>query len=70
MTLDKVKEEVIRNKGVLKTFKFKGARNQLLEFDGVITDTYPAIFTIRLSDNQIKSFSYSDVLIENLRIMD
>ena len=70
MTLDKVKEEVIKNKGLLKSFVFKGTRNQSLEFDGVITDTYSAVFTIRLPDNQIKSFSYSDVLIENLRIID
>ncbi|MBE6157728.1 MAG: hypothetical protein E7160_02925 [Firmicutes bacterium] len=70
MMIDKIREEVIRNKGIMKSFVFKGTRNQSLEFDGVITDIYPAIFTITLSDNKVKSFSYSDVLIENLRIID
>ena len=70
MTLDKIKEEVYRNKGVVKSFVFKGSRNQLDTFEGVITDLYPAIFTIKLLDDQIKSFSYSDILIENLRIID
>ena len=70
MTLDSVREKIILNKGILKTFEFKGSRNQSLKFDGIITDVYPAIFTITLSNNEIKSFSYSDVLIENLRIID
>lgn len=70
MTLDKIKEEVIRNRGVMKSFVFKGTRNQILEFDGVITDVYPAIFTVTLPGNKVKSFSYSDVLIENLQIID
>lgn len=70
MTLDKVKEVVLENKGIRKSFKFKGARNQIDEFDGIITNVYPAIFTITLDDNKVKSFSYSDVLIENLQIID
>lgn len=70
MTLDKVKEVVFENKGLVKSFVFKGARNQIDEFNGVITDMYPAIFTITLDDNKVKSFSYSDILIENLKIID
>ncbi len=69
MTLDKVREVVLENKGVVRSFVFKGARNQIDEFDGVITDMYPAIFTITLDDNKVKSFSYSDILIDNLKII-
>ncbi len=70
MTLDKAREVVLLNKGIKKSFKFKGTRNQIDCFDGIITDMYPAIFTITLDDNKVKSFSYSDVLIENLQIID
>lgn len=69
MTLDKVRQVVEENKGVSCSFRFRGTRNQIDEFRGVITETYPAIFTIQLEDNKVKSFSYSDVLIENLEIL-
>lgn len=70
MTLDKVREVVLENKGIVKSFVFKGSRNQIDEFQGVITETYPAVFTITLEDNKVKSFSYSDILIDNLKIID
>ena len=70
MTLDKIKEIVKNNKGVLHSFKFKGTRNQVDEFEGVITDLYPAIFIITMDDDKIKSFSYSDLLVDNLEIID
>ncbi len=70
MTLDKVREMVLQNKDILHSFRFKGARNQVDEFSGVITDVYPAIFIIRLDDTKVKSFSYSDILVENLEIVD
>ena len=70
MTLDKIKEIVKDNKGVPHSFKFKGTRNQVDEFEGVITDLYPAIFIITMDDDKIKSFSYSDLLVDNLEIID
>lgn len=70
MTIDRVKALVLQNKNVLRSFRFKGTRNQVDEFSGVITDVYPAIFIIRLSDSKVKSFSYSDLLVENLEIID
>ena len=36
MTLDKIKELVKNNKGVPHSFKFKGTRNQVDEFEGVV----------------------------------
>lgn len=70
MTLDMIKKMVESNKGVLHSFRFRGARNQIDEFDGVINGCYQAIFTISVKDNyRIKSFSYSDLLTENLEII-
>ncbi len=72
MTIDKIKEIVKSNKGVEHSFRFRGTRNQVDEFDGVITDMYQAIFIINVKDNvpRVKSFSYSDLLTENLEIID
>lgn len=70
MTIGMAKQLVKDNKGEVRSFRFRGARNQIEEFKGIITDTYPAIFIIRLQDEKIKSFSYSDVLIDNLKILN
>ena len=70
MTLDKIKEFVKKNKGIQHSFKFKGTRNQVDEFQGIITDLYPAIFIITLDDDKVKSFSYNDLLADNLEIVD
>lgn len=70
MTISKVKEIVKNNIGVAKKFVFHGSRNQNEEFEGIITAKYPAVFTITLSNGQIRSYSYSDLLISNLEIID
>ncbi len=70
MTISMVKKYVSDNKGVEHSFRFKGSRNQTEEFEGTITGVYPAIFVITLNDSKIRSFSYSDLLIDNLEILD
>lgn len=70
MMLDNVKKEVSSNIGKRKKFVFYGSRNQVDEFEGVILNCYPALFVVEVSDSQIKSFSYSDLLIGSLKIFD
>lgn len=70
MMLDKIKNMVIFNKGIEHTFRFYGVRNQNEEFVGKIVGIYPAVFTIELSNKMIKAFSYSDLLINNLEIIE
>ncbi|MEG0994349.1 MAG: Veg family protein [Bacilli bacterium] len=67
--IEKIKVKINDNKGKIIKFRYNGSRNQIEEFDGVITNTYNSIFTIKLEDKDItKSFTYSDVLIDNLTI--
>ena len=49
-------------------FVYKGNRNQIESFTGTIEKCYSRIFIIRLNDQSIKSFSYSDIIIGNLEI--
>ncbi len=70
MILDRVKQYVSDNVGVSHKFVFYGARNQNEEFNGVITKVYPAVFVIILDNGQTRSYSYNDVLISNLKIVD
>ncbi len=68
--ISKIKEEIQNKKGEKLHFKFNGARNQIEEFDGMIMETYNYIFTIKIisEKEELKSFTYSDVLIDNLEI--
>ncbi len=68
--INKIKEDIIHQKGKILKFRHNGARNQIEEFKGIIVETYNYIFTIKTVDNKetVKSFSYSDILINNLEI--
>ncbi len=68
--LDSIKQLVLNNVGVWHSFRYKGVRNQIDEFAGMIKNVYPAVFTIMLEDSSIKSFSYSDILVSTLEIID
>ena len=65
--IDKIKTEVkeLENKKI--NFKYNGSRNQIEEFEGVITNCYKAVFLIK-GDNFSKTYSYTDVLIGALEI--
>lgn len=68
--IEKIRKDLESKKGKLLKFRHNGSRNQIEEFEGVIVDTYNYVFTIKkIGDtNEIKSFSYSDVLISTLEI--
>ena len=69
--ISKIKNELEKQIGKPLYFRFNGSRNQIEEFEGCIENTYNFIFTIKIIGvNQLKSFTYSDVLIENLEIID
>lgn len=71
MNIDKVRNEVKSNEGKILHFKFNGSRNQIVEFDGKIIETYSAIFVVKLVDDEnVKSFSYSDLITSNLEILE
>ena len=68
--INQIKKDIENKKGKVLKFRFNGTRNQKEEFEGIITEIYNSIFTIKtISDKEeIKSFTYSDVLIDNLEI--
>lgn len=68
--IGKIKDNLKDKKGKNLHFKFNGARNQIEEFNGSIENMYNFIFTIKTDDNKIKSFTYSDILIETLEIIE
>ena len=70
MNVDKVRDEVKSKEGKVLHFKFNGSRNQIVEFEGKIIETYHSIFVVKLiDDNNIKSFSYSDLITSMLEML-
>lgn len=70
MNIEKIKNNLENNKGKTLNFKFNGSRNQIETFSGTIENTYNYVFLVKVDNDseQIRSFSYSDVLTESLEI--
>lgn len=70
MNIEKIKKDLEKNKGKTLNFKFNGSRNQIETFSGSIENTYNCVFLVKLDNGseQLRSFTYSDVLTENLEI--
>ncbi len=70
MMLDNIRLMIKDNVGKRKLFKYKGVRNQVEEFYGKIVEVYFMVFIIEIECEKsvVKSFSYSDVLTNNLVI--
>lgn len=70
MNIEKVKCKINSYKGKTMQFRFNGSRNQVEEFEATIIDTYPSVFIVKVIDSSlVKSFSYSDILIRKLVVM-
>lgn len=70
MMLNKIKKQVEEKIGKELLFRFNGSRNQIEEFKGVVNATYAAVFTIMVDNYGVRSFSYSDLLTNNLEIVE
>lgn len=69
MNLDTARNKVKSYLGLKKKFIYRGARNQIEEFEGIITECYKSIFIIKTNENVVKSFTYSDFIIRNIKIL-
>ncbi len=70
MNIEKIKQDLESRKGESLNFRFNGSRNQIEEFCGTIENTYNYVFLVKVdNDNeQIRSFTYTDVLTDSLEI--
>ncbi|MBE6153403.1 MAG: ABC transporter permease [Firmicutes bacterium] len=67
MTISKIKEDLTENLGNRVKITFNVGRNKIEEFDAIIKETYRFIFVVE-TENENKSFSYSDVLTKTVQI--
>lgn len=71
MNIEKVKNRIKKYEGARLNFRFNGSRNQVEEFQGEVVGIYSSIFIVKVVDtSMIKSFSYSDIVIKKLVVID
>ena len=70
MNLSIVKNNLSSKIGKKYCFKYISSRNQVDEFYGIITKLYPSIFIVLCSSERIRSFSYNDLIIGALKIIE
>ena len=67
MNILKIKEEI---KGLIEKkvrIKVNAGRNKYEYYEGIIVGIYPYLFTVEV-DNQIKSFSYAEILTKDVQL--
>lgn len=69
MNLDIVRKKVSNQLHLNHLFLYKGNRNQIEKFEGSIINCYSRIFLVELNNGTKKSFSYSDFIIGNIKIL-
>jgi len=66
--ITKIKNNINSNLGSSVKIIYNGSRNKKEEYDGIIKEVYNNIFIVKLENEEIKSFSYSDVLTKTVEI--
>ena len=66
--INKIKNDIKNNLGKNVMVYYNGSRNKKEEYRGVLAEIYNNIFIVKLSTDEIKSFSYFDVLTNTVEI--
>ena len=69
MNIDLIRLDLKKLIGKRHYFVYFSGRGQYEKFNGFINHVYPRIFTIVTDSGQLKSISYSDYVIKNIKIL-
>lgn len=69
MKVDEIKTELNQHLGRKAKIKYNLGRNKIEEYNVKIKKLYDHVFLVEMQeDQQIKSFSYSDVIMKTIKI--
>lgn len=68
MTIQKIKNELNNHIGSTVKIKYNLGRNKFEEYDVTIKELYKHVFLVKLENEEIKSFSYTDVITHTIKI--
>lgn len=71
-TLDRIKKDIERHLGKKVLLRANKGRKKIVVREGVIENTYPSIFVVKIDDDYNNttrvSYSYSDVLTSTVKL--
>ena len=68
MNINIIRSYLFKKIGSKIVIIYYGGRNKNDKYEGVLTNSYHNIFTIKLVNGEIKSFSYCDILTKTIQI--
>lgn len=70
MMIEKIKNKMKDHIGEEIKLKFNGSRNKTEYYNAILKDVYNSVFTVQIKNdyNEVKSFSYKDILTNTLEI--
>ena len=68
-TIESVREKLTELKGKSVKMAVNRGRRKIVKFDAVLTDIYPSVFTVTVDDESSQSYSYTEILCGNVKVM-
>lgn len=68
MTLEKIKEKLNDYVGKKITINYNLGRNKIEKYEVILKELYSHVFLVELKNENIKSFSYSDIITKTIKI--
>lgn len=70
MTIDSVRKDLENHIGKEVTLKYNKGRNKVEKYHVVIKELYNYVFLVELNNNfnEVKSFSYTDIITKTIKI--
>lgn len=70
MTIESIREELENHIGKKVTLNYNLGRNKVEKYNATIKELYSYVFTVELNNNfnELKSFSYSDIITKTIKI--
>ena len=66
--IEKIKEDLNNHIGSIARIKYNLGRNKFEEYDATIKELYKHVFIVKLKNDELKSFSYSDIITKTIKI--
>ena len=68
-SLEEVKKSIAELKGKQLSVSVNKGRKKTVKLSGVIADMFPSVFTFRAAAGELGSFSYSDVICGEIKLV-
>ena len=68
MNIKYIRRYLISRIGSKVIIIYYGSRNKRERYEGILHKMYQNVFTIRLSNGEIKSFTYIDIITKTIKI--